>query len=301
MNHSISLRGREGKRTSSGGGGGNGISLPRPKFYFNSLRSQGQAELSRRLFKLIKSENEVIHAYTTAARERSSVATQLSEWGLETNDQAVDDISDKLGVILSEVGTTEDEFAQNLEDYRLVLKQIRNTEKSVQPSREHKQKLADQIGQLKYKEPNSMKIAQLEQELVRAEAENLVAEAQLTNITRQKIKEAFALQFAAQIERAEKQIILAKYGRRMLSLLDDTPLVPGENREEFSKGGEARDLLLQIEEELGNYHLDLEDIETAKLENNLMPVQSEAGIGSTTEESNTDAIVSKTEIAPLSS
>ena len=48
--------------------------------------------------------------------------------------------------------------------------------------------------------------------------------------TRQKVKEAFDLQFAATIERAEKQIILAKHGRRMLNLLDDTPVVPGDVR-----------------------------------------------------------------------
>jgi hypothetical protein len=47
-----------------------------------------------------------------------------------------------------------------------------------------KQKITDQIAQLKYKEPNSPKIVVLEQELVRAEAESLVAEAQLSNITR---------------------------------------------------------------------------------------------------------------------
>ena len=42
--------------------------------------------------------------------------------------------------------------------------------------------MADEIAKLKYKEPQSTKIVQLEQELVRAEAQSLVAEAQLTNI-----------------------------------------------------------------------------------------------------------------------
>lgn len=36
----------------------------------------------------------------------------------------------------------------------------------------------------RYKEPQSPKVAELEQELVRAEAQSLVAEAQLTNIVR---------------------------------------------------------------------------------------------------------------------
>ena len=83
---------------------------------------------------------------------------------------------------MSELGEQEDLFAQNLEDYRGVLKQIRNTENSVQPSRDHKAKISDEIQKLKYKEPTSPKLVTLEQELVRAEAQNLVAEAQLTNI-----------------------------------------------------------------------------------------------------------------------
>ncbi len=44
------------------------------------------------------------------------------------------------------------------------------------------QQYAYKIAKLKYKEPQSTKIVQLEQELVRAEAQSLVAEAQLTNI-----------------------------------------------------------------------------------------------------------------------
>lgn len=42
--------------------------------------------------------------------------------------------------------------------------------------------MSDEIAKLKYKEPQSTKIVQLEQELVRAEAQSLVAEAQLVNV-----------------------------------------------------------------------------------------------------------------------
>ena len=149
-----------------------------------TLRGLQQPELSKKLFKLIKSENHVIGSYENASRERASVATQLSEWGESTGDESVSEISDKLGVLLSELGEQENNFAENLEEYRSTLKQIRNTESSVQPSRDHKAKVSDELQKLKYKDPQNVKMAQLEQELVRAEAENLVAEAQLTNIVR---------------------------------------------------------------------------------------------------------------------
>ena len=149
-----------------------------------TLRGIQQPELSKKLFKLIKSENHAISAIESSGRERIAIASLLSDWGEGTGDEAVSDVSDKLGVLMSELGEQEELLSQNLEDYRSVLKQIRNTEGSVQPSRDAKGKITDEIQKLKHKEPESTKIQQLEQELVRAEAQNLVAEAQLTNVVR---------------------------------------------------------------------------------------------------------------------
>jgi small-conductance mechanosensitive channel len=154
------------------------------RFTMATLRGMRQPELSKKLFTIIKSENHAIGAYESAGRERITIASQLSDWGESTGDDSISDVSDKLGVLLSEIGEQEDQFAGNLEDYRNILKQIRNTESSVQPSRDHKAKVADEIQKLKYKEPESTKIVTLEQELVRAEAQNLVAEAQLSNVVR---------------------------------------------------------------------------------------------------------------------
>lgn len=258
-----------------------------------SLRGMQQPELSKKIFKMIKSENHTIGAYESAGRERISIASQLSDWGEATGDDAISDISDKLGVLLSELGEQEDVFAQNLEDYRTILKQIRNTESSVQPSRDHKAKISDEIQKLKYKEPQSTKIVTLEQELVRAEAQNLVAEAQLTNIvspsphdppsstpttnpplqTRQKLKEAYDIHFAATIERAEKQKLLAQHGRRLLTLLDDTPVVPGDARPAFEHSHQARQVLNDAEEDLREWTPSHEPIPSSAsdLGSNLMP------------------------------
>jgi hypothetical protein len=174
-NRSLSIRSKKGS-------GSDSKALPKHRFTLSSLRGNVQPDLSKRLYRLIKSENYVISSYEQAGRETVSVASQLSDWGEATGDDAVSELSDKLGVLLAEIGEQEDNFAQNLEESRGILKQIRNTEGSVQPSRDLKVKLTDEIAKLKYKEPQSTKIIQLEQELVRAEAQNLVAEAQLTNI-----------------------------------------------------------------------------------------------------------------------
>lgn len=90
--------------------------------------------------------------------------------------------------------------------------------------------------------------------------------------TRQKLKEAYAAEFAATIERAEKQIILARHGRRILNLLDDTPVVPGDVRPAYEHTNQARQILNDAEDDLKDWVAELEDVPSyANLDNNLMP------------------------------
>lgn len=178
-NRALSIR---SNKASSNAGSSPSTTGGRKGFSFSSLRGSIQPELSRRLYRLIKSTNNLVSAHEAAGRERVVIATQLSEWGEQTQDEAVSDISDKVGVVLSEIGEQEENYAHGLDEARGQLKAIRNTERSVQPSRDGRDKITDEIQRLKVREPQSTRLVTLEQELVRAEAENLVAEAQLTNI-----------------------------------------------------------------------------------------------------------------------
>ncbi|KAJ5779144.1 hypothetical protein N7457_006864, partial [Penicillium paradoxum] len=231
--------------------------------FISTFRGIQAPELSRKMTKLIKSENSAIGAHEAAGRERTAIAAQLSEWGEATEDDNISDISDKLGVMLAEMGEQEDVFAQNLEDYRGILKQIRNMEASVQPSRDQRQKITDEIAKLKYKDPSSTRLVTLEHELVRAEAQNLVAEAQLSNITRQKLKEAYDIHLAAVIERAEKQTILARHARRLLNYIDDSPVVPGDARQAYDHEPMARQILEDAENDLRGWEPSVEPITSA--------------------------------------
>ncbi|KAJ5297408.1 hypothetical protein N7508_007657 [Penicillium antarcticum] len=235
----------------------------RHRFSISTFRGMQAPELSKKMTKLIKNENSAIGAHEAAGRERSSIAGQLSEWGEATDDDNVSDISDKLGVMLAEIGEQEDVFAQNLEDYRTILKQIRDMEASVQPSRDQRQKVTDEIAKLKYKDPSSPRLVTLEHELVRAEAQNLVAEAQLSNITRQKLKEAYDIHLAAVIERSEKQTILARHARRLLNYIDDSPVVPGDARQAYDHELEARQILEDAENDLRAWEPSVEPIESS--------------------------------------
>ncbi|KAG7132337.1 Sphingolipid long chain base-responsive protein PIL1 like [Verticillium longisporum] len=178
-------------------------------------------DLAKKLSQLVKMEKNVMRSLETVAKERMEVAQQLSIWG-------------RLATKMFPTSQTSWEFCckQKITDQ---IAQLKNS---------GKQKITDQIAQLKYKEPNSPKIVVLEQELVRAEAESLVAEAQLSNITREKIKAAYTYQFDALREHCEKVAIIAGYGKHLLELIDDTPVTPGETRQAYD-GYEASKAIIQ--------------------------------------------------------
>lgn len=64
-----------------------------------------------------------------------SLQQQLSIWG-EGCDDDVSDVTDKLGVLIYEIGELEDQFVDRYDQYRTTIKSIRNIEASVQPSRD---------------------------------------------------------------------------------------------------------------------------------------------------------------------
>jgi hypothetical protein len=91
------------------------------------------------------------------------------------------------------------------------------------------------------------------------------------------LKEAYATEFAATIERAEKQIILARHGRRLLTLLDDTPVVPGNTRPAYEYPEQARQVLNDAEDDLREWEPELQDVPSAhdQLDHALLPAGSQ--------------------------
>lgn len=70
--------------------------------------------------------------------------------------------------------------------------------------------------------------------------------------------------------------MLARHGRRLLKLLDDTPVVPGDTRPAFEHAHQARQVLNDAEEDLREWTPNLEPIPSAATEmgSNLMPAQA---------------------------
>ena len=76
-----------------------------------------------------------LRARASPSRKLTCSKQQLSIWG-EAGDEDVSDVTDKLGVLLYEIGELEDQYVDRYDQYRVTIKSIRNIEASVQPSRD---------------------------------------------------------------------------------------------------------------------------------------------------------------------
>ena len=70
--------------------------------------------------------------------------------------------------------------------------------------------------------------------------------------------------------------MLARHGRRLLNLLDDTPVAPGDARPAFEHSHQARQVLNDAEEDLREWTPNFEPVSSAATEMgvNLMPAQA---------------------------
>jgi hypothetical protein len=114
-------------------------------------------------------------------------------------------------------------------------------------------------------------------------------------VTRSKFKEAYDIHTAAVIERAEKQIILAQQARRLINMLDDTPIVPGEDRVAFTQADAGKEVLNDAETGLRGWSLNVEPIESnaGKIGNNAMASSQPAQSTTTTTEHEQESVTAE--------
>ena len=70
--------------------------------------------------------------------------------------------------------------------------------------------------------------------------------------------------------------MLAKHGRRLLNLLDDTPVVPGDTRPAFEGGSQSRQILNDAEEDLREWQPSVDPVTSSanQMTSTLMPASS---------------------------
>ncbi|BGP41147.1 lipid-binding protein [Rhodotorula kratochvilovae] len=172
----------------------------------------------------IKALSGCVQDRVALAREEQVFAKQLWQWSKDDEGADVVDMCDRLAWLAFKSSELEQDAARKVEESRAVLKDIRNMENDLVPRRRNEKQLAARIATLekeaaaskKADNKHSEQLAKLRAEHAQLEAENATFEASFAVLKRQKLHEAFALQFAAQKELGEKLALVAGYGELLL-------------------------------------------------------------------------------------
>ena len=130
------------------------------------------------------------------------------------------------------------------QQYRRAIKAIREREDRLTDIREKKRALQGRIGTLNRSNSKSPKLREFTRELKSLEKDTHDIEMEMSDFKRFALREAFYLRFNAMHEMAEKQAIIAGFGKYIVDLVDIEPTPAGEeHRRPYDKGQQAAQIL----------------------------------------------------------
>lgn len=139
---------------------------------------------------------------------------------------------------------TKHTYLAKCQQYRRAIKAIREKEDRLSNIREKKRTLRARITNLSRSNPKSPKLREFTKELESLERDTHDTEMEMSDFKRFALREAFYLRFNAMHEMAEKQAIIAGFGKYIVDLLDIEPTPPGQpHRRPYNKGLEAAQIL----------------------------------------------------------
>ncbi|KAK9479421.1 Eisosome component PIL1-domain-containing protein [Lipomyces japonicus] len=217
--------------------------------------------LHQPLSRLVKSLSSLSHHHNSLASATSLSAHVLSSWGSTSSDNLSADIADKLGVVLNAISQIEEICIPGVKNCKKMMQHVQDVEQTIKPICAQQGKLKNSINKARAKN-EIRKFEQLERDLVRVNAESLVVESQIINVTRNKVFTGWSGYLNSLQERCEKELIAVKYARELLRYLDCEPIIPGQQQYDTPQEDIAtRELLDMMSEELKSWSLDLHDCE----------------------------------------
>ncbi|KJE90161.1 hypothetical protein CAOG_01508 [Capsaspora owczarzaki ATCC 30864] len=198
----------------------------------------------------ISDEKAVHSGLVNLAKARTAAATALVKWTTQEDNPAIRDIFARLAELDNEHNAVQKEFSDRYEDYRRCFKAVRDSEKTLDRARKHRDDCATKLQKLhrdleRYNRKGDYgKVSTVESEIIAAEQANDVAEAEFQEKYREceiikvaKIKEGLSNVANAYIEMAEKMVLVFSATKDLASVLPDEPA--HLTTEPVYEGGEA--------------------------------------------------------------
>lgn len=132
------------------------------------------------------------------------------------------------------------EFQDSVDQYRETLKSISVKESSLQPGRDQKRKIKDQIERLQNSYSSMDKLNNLKEQLAQLEEFTAPDEAEMNNFKRIATREGLYLLLNGMHAMASKSDIISTFGKYIVDELDVEPVKVGEERRPYEKAEKTK-------------------------------------------------------------
>ncbi|KAF9270278.1 hypothetical protein L218DRAFT_888725 [Marasmius fiardii PR-910] len=218
----------------------------------HGLRSlQQQYGSSTPIQKIITTEKGVAIDFDSVSRDSKAQSKELYLWGQNELDD-LKDVTDRLAYLNFVQGSLASSLAVKLDAARAPLKTLRDAEAALAPRRNIRAGLRTQIARIEHDQPKGMekKLAELKDQLRKAEADDASMEAEVEILKRQGVKASESLKFEALREYGEKLVLVCQAGS---SLVDVLPTVPPSESTPYTGAQRTGSIRASLQRALDNY------------------------------------------------
>ncbi|KAI3622433.1 sphingolipid long chain base-responsive protein pil1 [Moniliophthora roreri] len=218
----------------------------------HQIRSLGQQYGSTTpVQKIITTEKGVAIDFDSVARDAKAQSKELYMWGQNEQDD-LKDVTDRLAYLNFVQGSLASSLAVKLDAARAPLKALRDAEAALAPRRNIRAGFKSQIARIEHDQQKGMekKLAELRDQLRKAELDDASAEAEVELLKRQGVKASESLKFEALREYGEKLVLVSQAAA---SLVDVLPIVPPSQSNPYTGAQRTGSIRASLQRALDNY------------------------------------------------
>ncbi|KAI0257548.1 Eisosome component PIL1-domain-containing protein [Lactifluus subvellereus] len=207
---------------SDGGGAHKSHALEQIQHQFRQIQQSYSS--TGPLQKIVTSEKGIALDFKALSRDVQAQSKELYMWG-QNESSDVKDVSDRLAFLNYIAGSLASTLSMKLDSARTPLKQLRDNEAALTQKRNVRAGIQNQISRIEHSQERGYEkhVAELQEQLAKAESDDEPAEGQHEIFLRKALKESEQLRFQALREYGEKLSLLAQAADAVLAVLPSVP------------------------------------------------------------------------------
>ncbi|KDR85055.1 hypothetical protein GALMADRAFT_131806 [Galerina marginata CBS 339.88] len=206
-------------------GGAKSHALENIQYQFRSL--QQQYSTTTPVQKIITTEKGVAINFDSVSINSKAQSKELYTWG-QTEAEDVKDVTDRLAYLNFVQGSLASSLSTKLESARVPFKALRDAETNLQPRRNIRAGMQNQINRLEHEQQKGgdKRIGEFREQLRKAESDDQQLEREVDLLKRKAVRESEQMKWDAIREYGEKLVLLAQAATPIIAALPSVPPTP---------------------------------------------------------------------------